>query len=47
VGFVHLPLLPAMVAASGTDEPSMDLSVMLRALDVMLSVVSTETSPAE
>ena len=24
-GFIHLPLLPAMVAASGLDQPSMDL----------------------
>ena len=24
-GFVHLPLLPAMVATSGLDQPSMDL----------------------
>jgi pyroglutamyl-peptidase len=39
VGFVHLPLLPAMVAAAGTDEPSMDLPVMLRALQIILGVV--------
>jgi pyroglutamyl-peptidase len=41
VGFVHLPPLPAMVAAAGTDEPSMDLTVMLRALQILLRVVSS------
>lgn len=46
VGFVHLPLLPAMVAASGTDEASMDLSVMLRALEIILDVVGTESITA-
>lgn len=45
IGFMHLPLLPAMVAASGTDEPSMDLSVMLRALDIILGVIGPETGP--
>ena len=29
-GLVHLPSLPSMVAASGLDEPSMDLALMLR-----------------
>jgi pyroglutamyl-peptidase len=46
VGFVHLPLLPAMVAASGTDEASMDLSVMLRALEIILDVAGTESITA-
>ncbi len=40
VGFIHLPLLPSMVAAGGTDQPSMDLGVMLRALEILLGVVS-------
>jgi pyroglutamyl-peptidase len=39
VGFVHLPLLPAMVAAAGTDQPSMDLAVMLRALEIILDTI--------
>src|SRR5206468_2142735 len=39
-GFVHLPFLPAMVAASGLDQPSMDLSVMLRAVEICLGVIS-------
>jgi pyroglutamyl-peptidase len=41
-GFVHLPSLPAMVAASGLDEPSMDLSVMLRALEVILGTLVSD-----
>ena len=41
VGFMHLPLLPAMVAASGLDQPSMDLAVMLRAVEVSLGVIAT------
>ncbi len=40
-GFVHLPLLPSMVAAHGLEEPSMDLGVMARALDIILRVVAT------
>jgi len=39
-GFLHFPSLPAMVAASGLDEPSMELSLMLRALEVTLDVVA-------
>ena len=41
-GFVHLPSLPSMVAASGVDEPSMDLSVMVRALEVTLDLLARE-----
>jgi pyroglutamyl-peptidase len=41
-GFLHVPSLPAMVAASGLDEPSMDLSVMLRALEVTLGVLARD-----
>src|SRR5215471_12304718 len=41
-GFIHLPSLPAMVAASGVDEPSMDLSVMARALEVTLDLLARE-----
>jgi pyroglutamyl-peptidase len=43
-GFIHLPSLPAMVAASGLDEPSMDLGVMLRAMDVVLGVLALDRS---
>jgi pyroglutamyl-peptidase len=39
-GFVHLPLLPAMVAASGLDQPSMDVSLMVRAVEVALGVIA-------
>jgi pyroglutamyl-peptidase len=39
-GFVHLPYLPAMVAAHGLEEPSMDLGVMARALDIILRVIA-------
>lgn len=39
-GFVHLPLLPAMVAASGLEQPSMDASLMIRALEIALGVVA-------
>ena len=39
-GFVHLPLLPAMVATSGQDQASMDLSLMLRGVETLLRVVA-------
>jgi pyroglutamyl-peptidase len=39
-GFVHLPLLPQMVAASGLEQPSMDLALMLHAVEVVLRVVA-------
>lgn len=38
-GFVHFPLTPAMVAATGLDQPSMDASLMLRAVEVALGVM--------
>ena len=40
-GFVHLPLSPAMVAASGLDQPSMDLPLMIRAVQIALRVVTS------
>jgi len=43
-GLVHLPSLPSMVAASGLDEPSMDLALMLRAVHVMLDVVASDVA---
>ena len=42
-GFVHLPLLPSMVAASGLEQPSMDLSLMVRAVEIVLGVVTRAT----
>jgi pyroglutamyl-peptidase len=41
VGFVHVPLLPAMVAATGLEQPSMDFPLMLRAVEVALGVVAS------
>lgn len=38
-GFIHLPFLPSMVAAHDRDEPSMDLSTMIRAVEVILPLV--------
>lgn len=39
-GFLHVPLLPAMVAATGEDAPSMDFALMLRAVEVALGVIA-------
>src|SRR5262245_28565195 len=41
VGFLHLPLLPAMVAAAGVDQPSMATTTMLRAVEVTLEAIAT------
>lgn len=35
-GFIHLPFLPSMVAAHDLEEPSMDLPVMIRAIEIAL-----------
>ena len=40
VGFMHVPLLPAMVAASGLDQPSMELALMRRAVELALEVLA-------
>jgi pyroglutamyl-peptidase len=40
VGFIHFPLLPAMVAASGLEQPSMDFPLMLRAVETVLGVIA-------
>jgi pyroglutamyl-peptidase len=42
VGFVHFPLLPSMVAASGLEQPSMDFPLMLRAVETILHVIARE-----
>jgi pyroglutamyl-peptidase len=38
-GFIHLPLLPSMVAASGLEQPSMDAGTMVRAVEIALGVL--------
>jgi len=40
IGFVHFPLLPAMVAAAGLEQPSMDFPVMIRAVEMLLGVIA-------
>ena len=42
-GFIHLPLLPAMVAASGLEQPSMEVGLMVRAVEIALGVVTRAT----
>lgn len=39
-GLIHVPYLPAMVAAHGRDEPSMDLALAVRAVEIALRVTS-------
>jgi pyroglutamyl-peptidase len=39
VGFIHFPLLPAMVAATGQEQASMDLPLMLRTVETVLGVI--------
>lgn len=38
-GLIHLPLLPAMVAAADTEAPSMEATLMVRAVELVLEVV--------
>jgi pyroglutamyl-peptidase len=45
-GFVHLPLLPETVAASGADLPSMDLALLLRAVETALRVTARAVGAA-
>ena len=40
VGVVHFPLLPAMVAATGLEQASMDFPLMLRAVETVLGVIA-------
>ena len=40
-GFIHLPFLPSMVSAHNLEEPSMDLPMMVRAVEVVLPLVHT------
>ncbi|MEK7386061.1 MAG: hypothetical protein AABZ83_06435, partial [candidate division NC10 bacterium] len=46
VGFIHFPLLPAMVAAAGLEQPSMDFPLMLRAVEIALRVIAGEEGRA-
>jgi pyroglutamyl-peptidase len=39
-GFIHLPLSPAMVVTSGLDQPSMDVPLMIRGVELALQVVA-------
>jgi pyroglutamyl-peptidase len=39
-GFIHLPLSPSMVVAAGLEQPSMDVPLMIRAIEIALRVVS-------
>ena len=43
-GFIHLPLLPAMVAASGLDQASMDFPLQLQGVEVALRVIAEAVS---
>ena len=40
VGFIHFPLLPAMVAATGLEQASMDFPLMLRAVETVLGLIA-------
>src|SRR2546428_747073 len=46
-GFVHLPLSPPMVAASGLDQPSMGVGLMVRGVEIALGVVARTTFPGK
>ena len=43
-GFIHLPLSPSMVVAAGLDQPSMDVPLMIRAIELVLRVVARSTT---
>jgi pyroglutamyl-peptidase len=36
-GFIHLPFLPSMVASHDREEPSMDVAMMTRAVEIVLT----------
>lgn len=38
-GFMHVPLSPGMVAASGLDQPSMDPGLGVRAVEIAVRVI--------
>ena len=37
---MHVPLSPAMVAASGLDQPSMDPAIGVRAVELALRIIA-------
>jgi pyroglutamyl-peptidase len=39
-GFIHLPFLPSMVAVHNLEEPSMDVAMMARAVEIVLSRIT-------
>ncbi|MEX2221193.1 MAG: pyroglutamyl-peptidase I [Candidatus Rokuibacteriota bacterium] len=39
-GFIHFPFLPSMVAAHDLEEPSMDVAMMSRAVEIVLSRIA-------
>lgn len=39
-GFIHLPFLPAMVTAHDREEPSMDVGMMTRAVEIVVSRIT-------
>jgi pyroglutamyl-peptidase len=43
-GFIHVPLSPAMVVASGLDQPSMDVPLVIRGIEIALRVVAQSTT---
>ncbi len=45
-GFIHLPPSAAMIAASGLDQPSMDLPLMIRAVETALRVTAGSLAAA-
>jgi pyroglutamyl-peptidase len=45
-GFIHLPLIPSMVTAHHVEEPSMDLSMMIRAVEIALPRIALPTRGA-
>jgi len=40
IGFIHLPFLPSMVASHDREEPSMDVALMTRAVEIVLSRIA-------
>lgn len=40
-GFIHLPALPSMIGPGDVEQPSMDLELMLRGVEVALEAVAT------
>ncbi|HUP36633.1 MAG TPA: hypothetical protein VNC82_14445 [Candidatus Limnocylindria bacterium] len=39
-GFIHLPLMPSMVTAHDLEEPSMEVAMMTRAVEIVLSHIT-------